>query len=209
MSPSFISVRCMRSCRSFSCGWSYGGNVATAVALDDPDRVRSLISEPALSSMVKEGAAGDAARDSVRARCSGQSPRRIEAGDAEKATRLLIEGVFQMPPGGFAAQPPEVQAIQLENARTIAAPVVDRSGGSDLRHVWPTVDNADADRLRRGDATAYWPHIAREHGRVPAHEAERGRAADGQPRSGRCGTQPAWRRSSSEFAGDALIAFEP
>ena len=38
----------------------------------------------------------------------------VEAGDTEKATRLLIEGVFQMPPGGFDSQPQELRAMQLD-----------------------------------------------------------------------------------------------
>jgi pimeloyl-ACP methyl ester carboxylesterase len=86
-------------------GWSYGANVAMAAALENPDLVRSLfLDEPALSSLVKEGEAGDAARE-AEGKMFGPVTPAVEAGDAEKATRLLIEGVFQMPPGGFDGQP--------------------------------------------------------------------------------------------------------
>jgi pimeloyl-ACP methyl ester carboxylesterase len=100
-------------------GWSYGANVATAAALENPDLVRSLVLfEPALSSLVKEGEAGDAAREAEGEMFDPVTPA-VEAGDAEKVTRLLIEGVFQMPPGGFDGQSQEVRAMQLDNARTM------------------------------------------------------------------------------------------
>ena len=100
-------------------GWSYGANVATATALENPDLVQSLVLfEPALSSLVKEGEAGDAAREAAGKMFSPVTAA-VQEGDAEKATRLLVEGVFQMPPGGFDSQPQEVQTIQLANARTM------------------------------------------------------------------------------------------
>ena len=89
-------------------GWSYGANVATTAALANPDLVQSLILfEPPLSSLIKEGEAGDAAREAER-----KMFRPVTAAvnhDVKKATRLLIEGVFQMPPGGFENQPQELQ----------------------------------------------------------------------------------------------------
>ena len=68
--------------------------------------------------MIKEGEAGDAARE-AQGKMFGPVTAAVEEGDAEKATMLLIEGVFQLPPGGFSGQPPEIQAIQLDNARTM------------------------------------------------------------------------------------------
>jgi pimeloyl-ACP methyl ester carboxylesterase len=139
-------------------GWSYGGNVAVAAALKNPDLVKSLILfEPALSSMVKEGEAGDAAREAA-GEMFGPVTAAVEEGDTEKATKLLIEGVFQMPPGGFDSQPPEAQAMQLEKARTM--PLL---WSTDLGEV--TCDKLSAfDKptliVYGAESNAYWPHIA-------------------------------------------------
>ena len=99
-------------------GWSYGANVATAVALGNPGLVQSLIVfEPSLRSLVKDGEAGNAAR-AAAGKMFGPVTAAVQEGDAEKATRLLIEGVFQMPPGGFDSQPRDLRAIH-DNARTM------------------------------------------------------------------------------------------
>jgi pimeloyl-ACP methyl ester carboxylesterase len=139
-------------------GWSYGANVAMAAALENPDLVQSrFLYEPALSWLVEQGAAGDAARE-AEGKMFGPVTPAVEAGDTEKATRLLIEGVFQMPPGGFDNQPQEVRAMQLDNARTMpllwsAAPwevTCEMLKGFDK----PTLI------VHGADSNAYWVHIA-------------------------------------------------
>lgn len=139
-------------------GWSYGANVATAAALENPDLVQSLILfEPALSSLVEEGEAGDAARE-AEGEMFGPVTAAVEEGDAEEATRLLIEGVFQMPPGGFDRQPQELRAIQLDNARTMPL-------------LWSALPwEVTCDMLKAFDkptlivhgaeSNPYWPHVA-------------------------------------------------
>lgn len=139
-------------------GWSYGGNIVTAVALQHPEVVRSLILfEPAISSMVKEGEAGDAARE-AQGKMFGPVAAAVEEGDAEKATVLLIEGVFQLPPGGFSGQPPEIQAVQLDNARTMPLLWSADLGGVTCDMLValdkPTLIVCGA------ESNAYWPHIA-------------------------------------------------
>jgi pimeloyl-ACP methyl ester carboxylesterase len=139
-------------------GWSYGGNVATAVALDHPDLVRSLILfEPAIASMVREGEQGDAARE-AQGKMFGPVTAAVEEGDEQKATVLLIEGVFQLPPGGFKGQPPEIQAIQLDNARTMPLLWSTDMGGVTFDMLGaldkPTLIVCGA------ESNAYWPHIA-------------------------------------------------
>jgi pimeloyl-ACP methyl ester carboxylesterase len=139
-------------------GWSYGANVAMAAALENPDLVQSLILfEPALSSLVKVDETGNAARE-AEGKMFGPATGAVEEGDAEKATRLLIEGVFQMPPGGFDRQPQELRAMQLDNAQTIlplwAAPpwevTCDMLKGFDK----PTL------LVYGAESNAYWTHVA-------------------------------------------------
>jgi pimeloyl-ACP methyl ester carboxylesterase len=139
-------------------GWSYGADVATAAALENPGLVQSLILfEPALPSLIKEGAAGDAARE-AQSKMFGPVAAAIEDGDAEKATRLLIEGVFQMQPGGFDGQPQEVRAMQLDNARTMpllwSAPAWEVSCEMLRAFDKPTLI------VHGADSNAYWPHVA-------------------------------------------------
>lgn len=140
-------------------GWSYGANVAVAAAVASPDLVRTLILfEPALDAFVKEGEAGATAREAAGAMFGPVTPA-IEAGDTEKAVRLLIEGVFQMPPGGFDRQPPELRAMQLDNARTMPL----------LWNAPPA--GVTCDTLRAFDrptfivhgaaSNAFWSHVAR------------------------------------------------
>jgi pimeloyl-ACP methyl ester carboxylesterase len=139
-------------------GWSYGANVATAVALENPRLVRSLVLfEPALSSLVKEGEAGDAAREAEDKMFGPVTPA-VEKGDAEEATRLLIEGVFQMPPGGFDSQPQELRAMQLDNARTMpllwSAPPWEVTCDMLKAFDKPTLI------IYGVESNAYWPHVA-------------------------------------------------
>ena len=139
-------------------GWSYGGNIAVAVALAHPEVVRSLILfEPAIPSMIKEDSAGDAARE-ARGRMFGPVAAAVAEGDAEKAAVLLVEGAFQLPPGGFRDQPPDIRAVQLDNARTMPLLWSAELGGVTcdmLRTLTkPTLIVCGA------ESNAYWPHIA-------------------------------------------------
>lgn len=100
-------------------GWSMGSNLATVVALEHPELVQDLVLfEPALDTFLKEGAEGDAAREAA-GQMFGPVMAALDEGDAEKATRALIEGVFQMEPGGFDSQPEALKEMQLDNARTL------------------------------------------------------------------------------------------
>lgn len=100
-------------------GRSYGANVAAAVALRSPDLVQTLILwEPPLSSLIQANDDGIAARQAA-SQMFGPVDAAIQEGDAEKATRLLIEGIYGLPPGGFDSLSPEVREMQLDNARTM------------------------------------------------------------------------------------------
>jgi pimeloyl-ACP methyl ester carboxylesterase len=101
-------------------GYSYGGAVATTAALKNPSLVRSLtVYEPALIPVLPaESEEGKAARED-RTKFVGSAITAAEAGDSIQAARLFIEGVFQLPPGGFDRLPQATQTRVLENARVM------------------------------------------------------------------------------------------
>ncbi|MGK9166851.1 alpha/beta hydrolase [Inquilinus limosus] len=139
-------------------GWSYGANVATAAALQNPELVQSLILfEPALTSLVKEGEPGDAAREAL-GKMFGPVTVAVQQGDLQKATRLLIEGVFQLPPGGFDNQPQDLRAMQLDNARTMGL----LWSAAEFRVTCDMLRSLDRPTLiiHGAESNAYWPHVA-------------------------------------------------
>jgi pimeloyl-ACP methyl ester carboxylesterase len=100
-------------------GRSYGASVAAVLALQTPDLVQSLILwEAPVQSMIPAGEAGAAARDAA-GQMFGPVDAASQQGDAEKAMRLLIEGIYELPPGGWDSLPQEVREMQLDNARTM------------------------------------------------------------------------------------------
>jgi pimeloyl-ACP methyl ester carboxylesterase len=99
--------------------WSYGGPVATNAALKNPSLVRSLILyEPALMSVLPESSAdGKTARDD-RAKMMAPAVAASKSGDPIKASRVLLESVWKLAPGGFDHESPSAQTMVDENART-------------------------------------------------------------------------------------------
>ncbi|TNC62075.1 alpha/beta fold hydrolase [Rubellimicrobium roseum] len=139
-------------------GWSYGANVATAVALDHPDLVQSLVLyEPSLGTLVKEGEAGEAAREAA-GQMFGPVTTAVQEGDAEKATRALIEGVFQMEPGSYESLPQEMQDLQLANARTM--PLLWSAPSWDITCEMLGQLNKPTLLVHGGDSNAFWRHVA-------------------------------------------------
>lgn len=139
-------------------GWSYGANIAAAVALENPPLVRGLVLfEPALSSLIKEGEAGEAARE-TEGKMFGPVTPAVEEGDAEGAARLLIEGVFQMPPGGFESQSQDIRAIQLENARTM--PLLWAAQPWKVTCDMLKALNKPTLIVRGAESNVYWTHVA-------------------------------------------------
>jgi pimeloyl-ACP methyl ester carboxylesterase len=100
-------------------GWSYGGQVATTVAVKNPAVVRSLILyEPSvLSVLPAESTEGIAAREDGT-KIFGPAIAAAKDGDAIQSAKLLREAVFQLPPGGFDREPQAEQTRVLDNART-------------------------------------------------------------------------------------------
>jgi pimeloyl-ACP methyl ester carboxylesterase len=108
-------------------GWSYGGLVTTVTALKSPSLIRSLILyEPSVMSVLPE-ASGEAktARED-RARMLAPSIAASKTGDFVRASRLLLESVIKLSPGGSYRESEWLQTMVDENARTtplaLAAP---------------------------------------------------------------------------------------
>ncbi len=107
--------------------WSYGGLVATVAALKRPSLIRSLILyEPSIITVLPE--ASDEAKTAREDRAKMLAPAiaASKAGDCVKASRLLLESVIKLSPGGSYRESESLQAMVDENARTtplaLAAP---------------------------------------------------------------------------------------
>jgi pimeloyl-ACP methyl ester carboxylesterase len=100
-------------------GWSFGGHVAITAAVKNPSLVRTLVLYEAsmISVLPADTAEGKAARED-RGRIFAPAAAASKAGDPIKATRLLLEAVFQLPPGGSEREPQAFQMMLDDNART-------------------------------------------------------------------------------------------
>jgi pimeloyl-ACP methyl ester carboxylesterase len=100
-------------------GWSYGGPVATIAALKNPSLIRSLILyEPALMSVLPESSDDGKTARADRAKMMASSVAASKAGDPVKASRLLLESVWKLPPGGFDHESLAARTMVDDNART-------------------------------------------------------------------------------------------
>lgn len=100
-------------------GWSYGGLTTLLVAKEHPDLVRTLtVHEPGIRSLILDTAEGRQASTEF-SRALVPAVAAAKAGDALQAARLFHEAMFSLPPGGFETEPPAIQRIVLDNARTM------------------------------------------------------------------------------------------
>jgi pimeloyl-ACP methyl ester carboxylesterase len=100
-------------------GWSYGGAIALALAVQHPELLKGLfLHEPAgIASFVTDPADAKAAGDDRR-EMVGPASSASKAGDTVGAVRLFFDGVNGQP-GIFETLPPATQSMFLDNARTI------------------------------------------------------------------------------------------
>ena len=99
--------------------WSYGGSVATLAASQRPELFRSLsLHEPTIGSLIGGTPEGKAA---LSAFGGAVAPIRAvaNAGDALLATQRFWEFVLILPEGGFKREPQALQAIVLDNVRSV------------------------------------------------------------------------------------------
>ncbi|MCE9662220.1 alpha/beta hydrolase [Halomonas sp. M5N1S17] len=100
--------------------WSYSGQITPQVALEYPELVRGMVHyEPHVPSLVAELPEERQAAIEEEGNKYGPAMEALEAGDAEQATKLFIEAVFQRSPGGFEQEPEYMRTIWLDNARTV------------------------------------------------------------------------------------------
>ena len=112
-------------------GWSFGGDIATGVALAHPELVRTLIVfEPTLGGLIKEGEAGDPARQK-QAEIFGPVVAALGTGDVEAGTKRSVEGVLGLPEGDFEKLDVGFKTVFMQNAR-IAVVARDAGRGRNL-----------------------------------------------------------------------------
>ncbi|WLB58014.1 alpha/beta fold hydrolase [Bradyrhizobium japonicum] len=99
-------------------GWSYGGAVAATAPVQNPSLFRSVILWASLLTVLPaDSPDGKAARED-RSRMYAPAAAAAKAGEPVKATRLLLEAVFQLPPGRSDREPQALQTMWDQNART-------------------------------------------------------------------------------------------
>jgi pimeloyl-ACP methyl ester carboxylesterase len=99
-------------------GQSYGGHIATRVAMQHPELVRCLVlQEPAIQSLVDGPEAPTIMEE--RQRVFGQAAVEIGKGQLDVGARLLMEGLINKGPGTWDACPDYLKIMVLENARTL------------------------------------------------------------------------------------------
>lgn len=98
---------------------SYGGLLATLVASEHPDLVRSLtLAEPALGALLADIPEGKTALDD-RGKALAAVGGAVKAGDAVQATKLFFDLVNNQGAGAFDTQPEALRHMFLDNARTV------------------------------------------------------------------------------------------
>lgn len=141
-------------------GHSYGAGVVLLAALEEPERLRSLVLiEPAFGSLLPDAEAGLDGEQSSRVAMLETVRGYAAAGEHSAAARALIDWV-QGSGGSFASLPPWVRSALLDNATT---------AGPTVSHAPPRVTRDDLRGLNvptlvvAGERTRlYYRLIARE-----------------------------------------------
>jgi pimeloyl-ACP methyl ester carboxylesterase len=100
-------------------GRSYGTIIVIAVALEQPEFIRSIVlQEPYESSLIADPEAKKAVLDEIR-QSFGRIGAAVKDGDAAKATRLFAEWANNTGPGSFDQESDAYRSMALDNARTV------------------------------------------------------------------------------------------
>jgi pimeloyl-ACP methyl ester carboxylesterase len=99
-------------------GWSYGGALALALAVQHPELVKSVfVHEPGIATFVTDPGDAKVAGDDRR-EMAGPAISASKAGDTAGAVRLVFDGVNGQP-GIFETLSPAARSALLDNARTV------------------------------------------------------------------------------------------
>jgi pimeloyl-ACP methyl ester carboxylesterase len=99
-------------------GWSSGGTVAINVSLQHPELVKAAyVYEPPMMSVITEPSERQMISDD-RAEAFGPVVQDLRAGDNSRALRDVLDAA-QGRRGALDSWPPSVQAVALDNARTL------------------------------------------------------------------------------------------
>ncbi len=133
-------------------GWSSGGTVAINVALQHPELVKSaFVYEPSLVSIVIDSVDRKAIADD-RSAAFGPALQAVRAGDNTAALRLVLDAVDARS-GALEGWPPAVQAVAIDNARTLPLEFLDSDPApqitcAQLGQLKPVVTIARGERTR-------------------------------------------------------------
>jgi pimeloyl-ACP methyl ester carboxylesterase len=98
---------------------SYGGLLATLVASEHPELLRSVtLAEPGLGALLVDIPEGKAALDD-RGKALAAVGGAVKAGDAVQATKLFFDWANNQGAGAFDKQPEFLRQMILDNARTV------------------------------------------------------------------------------------------
>jgi pimeloyl-ACP methyl ester carboxylesterase len=145
-------IRSMRAGPVHLVGWSSGANVAINVALEHPELVKSAFAyEPALASVVTDSTDRQAIADD-RAAAFGPAVEAVRAGDNATALRRVLDAVDNRT-GALDGWPPAVQAVAMDNARTLPLEFFDSAPAppitcAQLGQLKPVVAIARGERTR-------------------------------------------------------------
>jgi pimeloyl-ACP methyl ester carboxylesterase len=100
-------------------GLSYGGLLATPVASEHPELVRSLtLAEPAIGALLMDTPEAKPALDD-RGKAFAPIVAAAKAGEAMQATKLFFDWVNNQGAGAFDKQPEALRQMMLDNAKTV------------------------------------------------------------------------------------------
>ncbi len=101
--------------------WSSSGPIVGLAAIQRPDLIKSVTSyEPVTNDIMEGDAEAKPLMDQwLSPEVWGGMFKQLKAGDTQRAGELMLENVFELPPGGFEDETEITQELVRHNARTL------------------------------------------------------------------------------------------